>query len=102
MDAGHYLAVQLRGVQSARDAIGARVTLIAAARRRTQWLTAGDGYMVSNQRQLVFGLGEAERVEKLYIHWPSGGRQEFADLPADQELIFVEGSPRITRLALAR
>jgi hypothetical protein len=97
-ETGHYLAVQLRGVQSARDAIGARVTLIAAARTRTQWLTAGDGYMASNQRQLVFGLGAEERVEKLSIHWPSGLSQEFADLAADQELMFVEGSSRVSRL----
>ncbi|HEX5500153.1 MAG TPA: CRTAC1 family protein, partial [Thermomicrobiales bacterium] len=66
-ETGHYLAVQLRGVRSARDAIGARVALVAGGRRRTQWLTAGDGYQASNQRQLVFGLAEEKRVEKLEI-----------------------------------
>ena len=91
---GHYLAVELRGVQSSRDAIGARVSLVAAGRRRTAWLTAGDGYMASNQRRLVFGLGADERVASLEIRWPSGVRQEFADLAADRSLIFVEGSPR--------
>jgi hypothetical protein len=101
-DTGHYLAVQLRGVKSARDAIGATVTIVAGGRRRTQWLTAGDGYQASNQRQLVFGLGPQTRVEKLLVRWPSGSRQEFADLAADQELILVEGSPRLTRLLPAR
>ena len=99
---GHFLAVQLKGVRSARDAIGARVTLVAGGRSRTGWLTAGDGYQASNQRQLVFGLGPHARVEKLLIRWPSGSLQEFADLAADQELIFVEGSPRVTRLPRAR
>jgi ASPIC/UnbV protein/VCBS repeat protein len=97
-ETGHYLAVQLRGVRSSRDAIGAEVAIEAAGRRRTQWLTAGDGYQASNQRQLVFGLGAEERVERLHIRWPSGRRQEFAGLAADQALIFVEGSPRATRL----
>jgi len=97
-ETGHYLAVQLRGVRSSRDAIGAEVAIEAAGRRRTQWITAGDGYQASNQRQLVFGLGAEERVEKLLIRWPSGLRQEFAGLAADQALIFVEGSPRATRL----
>jgi len=92
--AGHYLAVELRGVQSSRDAIGAEVSIVAAGRRRAAWLTAGDGYMASNQRRLVFGLGPCERVESLEIRWPSGLRQEFADLAADQSQIFVEGSPR--------
>ena len=99
---GHFLAVQLRGVGSSRDAIGAEVTLVAGGRRATKWLTAGDGYQASNQRQLVFGLGAGERVETLSIRWPSGLRQEFADLPADQALIFVEGSARVTRLPYSR
>ena len=100
--AGHYLAVQLRGVKSARDAIGAIVTLEAGGRSRRQWLAAGDGYQASNERKLVFGLAGLARVEKLQIHWPSGLTQEFADLAADQELIFVEGAPRFTRLPRVR
>jgi hypothetical protein len=101
-ETGHYLAVQLRGVKSSRDAIGARVTLESAGRRRTQWLIAGDGYQASNERELIFGLGPETRVEKLEIHWPSGLTQQFVDLAADLELIFVEGSSRATPLAQMR
>ena len=100
--AGHYLAVQLRGVKSSRDAIGAQVTLSAGGRRRTAWLTAGDGYMASNERQLVFGLGAAERVETLDIRWPSGLRQEFADLAANQVLMLIEGSNSAVQLFPAK
>ena len=101
-ESGHFLAVELRGVNSARDAIGAEVTIAAAGRRRTAWLTGGDGYMASNQRQLVFGLGAAERVETVQVRWPSGLRQEFADLAADQAVVLVEGSPRTTPLPQSR
>jgi tetratricopeptide (TPR) repeat protein len=97
-NAGHYLAVQLRGVQSSRDAIGAVVTVHVGDRRQRQWLTAGDGFQASNQRQLVFGLGESRRVDALTINWPSGISQEFRGLAADQELIFVESSPHVTAL----
>lgn len=90
-ETGHFIAVQLRGVQSSRDAIGAQATVSVAGRRLTAWLTAGDGYQASNQRQLVFGLGPADRVEALRIRWPSGLQQEFHDLPADQAIIVVEG-----------
>lgn len=92
-ETGHYLAVQLRGVKSSRDAIGALVTLECAGRRRTQSLAAGDGYLASNQKQLVFGLGREQRAEKLIVRWPSGWVQEFADLAADQTLILIEGAP---------
>jgi hypothetical protein len=96
---GHFLAVQLRGRQSSRDAIGATVTVEAGGRVRKQWLTAGDGYQASSQRQLIFGLGEETQVDRLAIRWPSGAEQEFRDLAAGQELIFIENSPRITNLS---
>jgi hypothetical protein len=95
---GHYLAVQLRGVLSSRDAIGAAVTVQVGHRLQVQWLTAGDGYQASNQRQLIFGLGASTRANRLSILWPSGLTQEFSDLAADQELIFVELSPQVTVL----
>jgi hypothetical protein len=97
--AGHFIAVRLRGVVSDRDAIGATVRVAAGATTRVGQMTAGDGYEASNQRQLVFGLGNVAHVEKLTVRWPSGLEQTFRDLPADQEIIVVEGSPRATRLA---
>ncbi|HVX13469.1 MAG TPA: FG-GAP-like repeat-containing protein [Pirellulales bacterium] len=92
--AGHFLSVQLRGVRSSRDAIGAVVTVRVGRREQTKWLNAGDGYHASNQRQLVFGLGRARRVDRLSLFWPSGLVQEFTDLEGDREWIFVEGTPR--------
>ncbi|HVW38273.1 MAG TPA: FG-GAP-like repeat-containing protein, partial [Pirellulales bacterium] len=101
-ESGHFLAVQLRGVKSARDAICAQVEVEVAGRRQTQWLLGGDGYHATNQRQLIFGLGDQERVEKLHVRWPSGSCQEFADLAVDQTLVLVEDSSRLTRLDLPR
>jgi hypothetical protein len=57
-------------------------------------MIAGDGYQASNQRRLLFGLGGTDRILELRIRWPSGHEQSFADLPADRELVFVEGSDR--------
>jgi tetratricopeptide (TPR) repeat protein len=88
--AGHFLAVRLVAVNSARDAVGAILTLEAGDFTRVREMTAGDGYYVSNQRQLVFGLGNHERIDRLTIHWPSGGQQEIADLAADREYLVIE------------
>ena len=38
----------------------------------------------------MFGLGTAERIECLEIHWPAGGVQVFEDLAANQRLHVVE------------
>jgi thioredoxin-like negative regulator of GroEL len=91
LETGHFLALQLRGVESNRDAIGAQVTARAAGRTRSKWMTAGDGYESSNQRQIVFGLGEAQSVELLTVRWPSGREQRFPDVAGDAQYILVEG-----------
>jgi len=88
---GHFLAVELRGTQSARDAIGARVLLQAGGRRWSKQLTAGDGYMASNQRLLTFGLGAVTQADRLEIVWPSGQHQQWEHLPVDCRMLFREG-----------
>jgi hypothetical protein len=88
--AGHFLAVRLVAVNSARDAVGAILTLRAGDFTRVREMTAGDGYYVSNQPQLVFGLGNHARIDRLTIRWPSGGQQEITDLAVDREYLVIE------------
>jgi hypothetical protein len=83
--------VKLHGVQSARDAIGARVTVTAGARRWTRFLLAGDGYMASNERLLQFGLGEAVSVDRVEVAWPSGSQSVVQDIPINATLTLIEG-----------
>jgi hypothetical protein len=90
-NAGHYLAVTLRGRTCSRDAFGTTVQLEAGGQTWTRPLTAGGGYMAANERKLIFGLGNAEQVQRLEIRWPSGATQTFEDLDVDQELLVVEG-----------
>jgi hypothetical protein len=81
----------LRGVQRGRDAIGATAHVTTGRRTITRQLTAGDGFAASNERQLIFGLGDQDRVAELRIDWPGGASQVFFDLAADQRLLIVEG-----------
>jgi hypothetical protein len=41
--------------------------------------------------EVHFGLGDATSVDRLTILWPSGLKQELADVPADQHLRVTEG-----------
>jgi tetratricopeptide (TPR) repeat protein len=88
---GNYLALQLRGTVSNRDAIGAVVTVVAGEHQWVRQLMGGNGYMVSNHRQLLFGLGEAETVTRLTIRWPAGDEQVFEQLSPNQEYLVIEG-----------
>lgn len=93
----HFLAVTLVGTRGERTAIGTRLTATFAGRSTTRQLTAGDGYMASNDRRLVIGLGSAEVVDSLRVQWPSGTETTFTNIPADCDLLVVEGDdePRV-------
>lgn len=96
--AGHFLTVELRGVRSSRDAIGASVTCQTGDRLQTRWLTAGDGFHASNERRLTFSAGAADRVDRLSITWPSGLVQHLAGIPVDQQIVVIEGAPDFAAL----
>ncbi|MGH7137486.1 MAG: CRTAC1 family protein, partial [Pirellulales bacterium] len=97
-DAGHFLALRLVGTSSARDAIGTRVTVSVADKSWTRQLAAGDGYMASNQRQVVFGLGRTDRIDRLIVDWPGGTHQEWRQLTVDRETIAVEGREELVEV----
>jgi tetratricopeptide (TPR) repeat protein len=96
--AGHFLALQLRGVASNRDAIGSVVRITVGGQSRSKQLTAGDGYLASNQRQLVFGMGDRIEADTLSIRWPSGLEQTFRNVGADREYLALEGRDELISL----
>ncbi len=88
---GASLAIRLAGSKSNRDAIGARVTVDTGRLRRTRIVQAGSGFLSQGSKELLFGLGPSERIVRLTVEWPSGGRQEFTDVPLESRLRLVEG-----------
>jgi enediyne biosynthesis protein E4 len=42
-----------------------------------------------------FGLGSAEKIDKLEISWPSGAQQSFKDFRADQFYSIQEGKDEL-------
>jgi hypothetical protein len=95
---GHWLSIELCGVSSSRDAIGARLELTLPSREKRRFvLTAGDGFAASNERVLVIGLGTNPFVESVTIEWPSGTVFNSEELSANTRYIAVEGR-KITSL----
>ena len=89
----HFASFRLVGTRSNRDALGARVRLIAGGVTQLKEIAAGGSYLSHSDLRAHFGLGAATTVESLEITWPSGARQRFTDLPADRFLSIVEGAP---------
>lgn len=98
---GHYLTITLHGRSSSRDAIGTIVTASIGGKLIVRQLTAGDGYMASNQREVTFGLGSSTQIDRLVVRWPSGQTQSFDSLTSNQHVVLVEGG-HLTTLAVPR
>lgn len=91
----HYLKVSLRGTKSNRLGIGARLTATANGQPLVRELYPLNSYRSQAPSLVHFGLGDADRVERLVIRWPSGAVQELTNLPADRHVVVEEGSDRI-------
>jgi enediyne biosynthesis protein E4 len=87
----HWLGLHLVGVQSNRDAIGARLKLTAGQFVSYDQAKGGMSYCSAQDPRIYFGLGASPRVDSLEIQWSSGVRQILRDLAADQILTIEEG-----------
>ncbi|HEX2163478.1 MAG TPA: CRTAC1 family protein, partial [Thermoanaerobaculia bacterium] len=92
---GGWLDLDLVGTRSNRQAIGARVAVTAGGRIRWSFVDGGNGFAAQSSRRLHFGLGDAERVERVEVIWPSGLRQGFAGLAAGRRVRIVEGEAEV-------
>ncbi|MCP5110698.1 MAG: hypothetical protein GY953_07685, partial [bacterium] len=82
------IVLSLRGTTSNRDAIGARVEVDG----QLKWVAAGSACLSHHTKRLHFGLGDAERAEKVRVFWPSGDVQELGPLDAGFLYEITEGS----------
>lgn len=71
---GHlaWMAVQLRGTHSNRDGLGAVVSIQAEGKNLHQVHDGKSGYLSQSRMPLYFGLGDAAKVDRIEIRWPSG------------------------------
>ena len=87
----NWLQIELSGVLSEREAIGAEVQVSVADERWTGWQIGGDGLMCSNESLVHFGLGDVSQPARVEVQWPSGKRTVLDNLPLNQRYLIVEG-----------
>ena len=74
-----YLQVRLEGRGGNRDALGARVTVVADGKRYVQVNDGQSGYLSHSLQPLYFGLGDAETLERIVVRWPDGTEQVYSE-----------------------
>jgi hypothetical protein len=74
------LRLKLVGEKSNRDGIGAVVRVSSGGIAQMRTVRGGSSYLSQSELSLTFGLGKADRIERVTVEWPSGTAQEFSQL----------------------
>ena len=80
----HWLRLKLRTPGPNRDAIGARIDLVAGGRTQRRQVMPTRSYQSQSELVVTFGLGPAETIDSIEVTWPDGSTQDLGGLPVDQ------------------
>ncbi len=89
--ANNRIAFRCEGRKSNRSGFGTRLVAESGGRKQWREIGAGSSYLSQSAPEAIFGLGKADRLERLTVTWPSGLSQTFTDLPAGKAYRLVEG-----------
>lgn len=86
-----WISIRTAGTKSNRNGIGAVVRIESASGRQWRMVHSGSSYCSQSDLTLTFGLGQDPIVKVVEIEWPSGLKQRFTNVAANQFLVAVEG-----------
>jgi hypothetical protein len=95
----HFLTLELEAKATARDAIGARVSVVGGGKTQVAQRFGGGSYLSASDRRLHFGIGVARKVERVEVTWPGGRVDRFEGLASDAGYWLREGDPKAEPIA---
>lgn len=97
----HFLALRFVGQQSNRDGYGVRIVAEVGDQQLVQETRCGEGFSAQQSKTILLGLGDATKVDRLSVRWPSGTTQQFENLDAGQLVRIQEGPSDASALTLS-
>lgn len=98
----HWLEIDLEGMSSNRDGIGAVVRVTAGGVTQIRVQDGGVHERGQNHQRLHFGLAKHTQIDKISIHWPSGTVQELGKVTAGQVLRIKEPLKPVATATVAK
>lgn len=87
----NYIKITPNGTISNRFAVGSWIKVYANGRRLVEYTFCGENYMSQNSQHQIFGLKNINMVDSVEIIYPSGHKDTYYDLPANEHYYFYEG-----------
>jgi hypothetical protein len=85
-----WISIRTVGTKSNRDGIGAAIAIASASGKQWNVVRSGSSYASQSDLALVFGLGQDPVVTSIEVTWPSGVKQKFANVAANQFITIDE------------
>jgi hypothetical protein len=91
-----WIEIKLSG-ENNRNAVGARITLVAEGLSQIREVNCGNGYQSQSTFLVHFGLNQKKKIDLLEVRWPSGRVHRFRNLTRNQAFEINEQSGRIRK-----
>jgi len=75
-----------------RNAINAKVEVLAGGHTYRREVRPHSGYLGSNDPRVHVGLGQATKIERLTVFWTDGSRETWPDISVNQHLTVRQGA----------
>jgi hypothetical protein len=101
-----WITLRLQGATTNRAAIGARIRVTARTGSRTRHIhrvVSTGGSFGANSLQQEIGLGRADAITEIAVHWPTSGRTDrYVDVGMDGVYHLREGDRTLAQVHLSR
>jgi len=87
----NWLLVKCLGTRSNRSAIGTRVRVVTGQHAQIDEVMSGSSFLSQSDLRLHFGLGQAKAADLVEVSWPSGLKESFRSVSANQVIPVEEG-----------
>jgi predicted NUDIX family NTP pyrophosphohydrolase len=85
-----WICIRTVGTKSNRDGIGAVVRIESATGKQWGTVHSGSTYASQSDLALTFGLAQDSTVKSISVEWPSGTKQQFSNVNANQFITIDE------------
>lgn len=86
----HWILIEAKLSNEKSDAVGARITVTIGSLKQIRDLIPVTGYLSQADSRCHFGLGVAEKVDRIEIRWPDKTQTVLENVKADQILKVVQ------------
>jgi hypothetical protein len=87
----NWIAIEPRQGTDGRTVLETHVAVTAGGRTQVQTHRVSPSYASGSLVPLHFGLGTAEKAERIEVRWPDGQMQTFRDVPARKSYVLRPG-----------